>query len=322
MAVPTGRLPPAVRALLGAAAIAPMPVLVTLAHAGPVPTVVYRCGFALPVLGAVAVAESRRHGPRPARSRIRAIAAGFLLAVDLVLFNHTITDAGAGISTVIGSLYVPVVAVLGWLLLHERPGRRYWVTLPVVVTGIVLASGIVGGSGTGSHPGAGMAYGLAANLAYAAYLLVLRDVTTASSHVAGHLFDATAGATAGAVLFGLLFGGLQLAVSWQSLGWLVLLALVVQVGGWLLITSTLPRLPAATSSLLLLLQPALALVLAGCALGQWPTLVQLSGAVITCAGVLLAARAATGERPPSRPTWHRRPNRHRRPRRRSSPANG
>jgi drug/metabolite transporter (DMT)-like permease len=282
---------PAVWALLGAASIAPMPVLVVLANVGPVPTAVYRCAIALPVLGALAFAESRRRGRRPVSNRVRAFVAGLFLAVDMVLFNHTITDAGAGVSTVIGSLYVPIVAILGWTLLRERPSRRYLATLPVVIAGIVLASGVIGGSGTGLHPGAGIAYGAAANLAYAAYLLILRNAVSDTSHVAGLLFDATVGATAGALLCGVILGGLRLAVPGHALGWLVVLALVVQVAGWLLITASLPHQPAALSSLLLLLQPVIALVLAGVVLGRWPNAVQSVGAAIACVGVLLAARS-------------------------------
>jgi drug/metabolite transporter (DMT)-like permease len=266
-----------------------MPVLVTLASAEAVPTVFYRCGLALPALGVLAVAEQRRRGPRSVRRRGYAFLAGIFLAVDLVLFNHTITDAGASVSTVIGSLYVPIVAVLAWAVLRERPTRRYLLTLPVVMIGIVLASGIVGGSGTGLRPGAGLAYGAAANVAYACYLLILRQAAGDTRHVAGQVFDATAGATAGTLLFGLAFGGLQLAVPWHALGWLLLLAVVVQTAGWLLITSSLPRLPAALSSMLLLLQPALAMVLAAIILGQRPTSVQLIGAAIACGGVVAAA---------------------------------
>lgn len=94
-------------------------------------------------------------------------------------------------STVIGSLYVPLVAVLAWALLRERPSRGYLATLPVVVAGIMLASGIVGASGTGHHPGRGLAYGLAANIAYVGYLLTLRHAAGDTRHVAGQLFDAT-----------------------------------------------------------------------------------------------------------------------------------
>jgi drug/metabolite transporter (DMT)-like permease len=287
-----------------------MPVFVALAYAdgsGPVATVTYRCVLALPVLGVLALVERRRGQRRCGQrrdwaSRGYAFVAGLLLAVDLVLFNHTITDAGAGVSTVIGSVYVPLVAVLAWALLGERPSRRYLVTLPVVLVGIVLASGLVGGSGTGHHPAAGTVYGLIANVAYAGYLLVLRRAAGAgaragagagagASQVAGQLFDATAGAAVGALGLGLALGGLHLAVSIGALGWLLLLALVVQVAGWLLITGSLPQLPATVSSMLLLLQPALALILAAVVLSEWPTPIQWAGAVIAGGGVVAAALA-------------------------------
>jgi drug/metabolite transporter (DMT)-like permease len=285
-----------------------MPVFVALAYAdgsGPVATVAYRCVLALPVLAILAVIERRRGQRRSWTSRGYAFGAGLLLAIDLVLFNHTITDAGAGVSTVIGSVYVPLVAVLAWALLGERPTRRYLVTLPIVLVGIVLASGLIGGSGTGHLPAAGTVYGLIANVAYAGYLLVLRRAGASAgasvsagagagagaTRVAGQLFDATAGTAVGALGIGLIFGGLHLAVSLGALGWLVLLALVVQVAGWLLISGSLPQLPASLSSMLLLLQPALALILAAVVLSEWPTALQWAGAAIAGGGVVAAAMA-------------------------------
>ena len=267
----------AAAATLGAACISPMAILVTLGHAGPVPTAFYRCVLALPVLAALAWAEQRRRGPRRPASRAYALLAGLLLAVDLVLFNHTIADVGAGVATVIGSIYVPFVAALAWVVLRERPDRRYLVVLPVVLLGVVLVSGLAGGGGTGEHPAAGVAYAVGANVAYAGFLLILRQSAGQTRHVAGQVFDATAGAAAGTVLFGLLFGGLHLAVSWTALG-------------WLLITWSLPRLPAAVSSLLLLVQPAAALVLAAIILNQRPTLIQYAGAVLVLCGVLAVSR--------------------------------
>jgi len=282
---------PAVQALLGAACISPMPVLVALAHsakAGLVAIVAYRCGLALPVLAVLALAEGRRSRRRPWASRAYAFVAGLLLAVDLVLFNHTIIDVGAGVSTVIGSMYVPFVAGLAWVLLKERPTGRYLVTLSVAIGGIVLASGVVGGSGTGRDPGAGILYCVVANVAYAGYLLILRQASAGTAHVVGQLFDATAGTATGALILGLTSGGLQLAVSLRALGWLLLLSMVVQVAGWILITASLP---AALSSLLLLLQPALALLLGAIVLGEVPTAIQWTGVVIASGGVAAAALA-------------------------------
>lgn len=120
---------------------------------------------------------------------------------------------------------------------------------------------------------------------------ILRQAAGDTRHVAGQVFDATAGATVGALLFGLIFGGLQLAVPWHALGWLLLLSMVVQVAGWLLITASLPQLPAALSSMLLLLQPAGAMVLGAVVLSQRPTAIQVAGAAIACGGVVAAALA-------------------------------
>ena len=277
---------PVLTAILGAACISSSAILVTLAHVGAVTTAFYRCALALPVLVPLALLEQRKLGPRPLASRRTALIAGFFLAVDLVLWNHAIADVGAGVATVLGNLQVVFVAAFAWVVLRERPDRRYLVLLPVVLAGVVLVSGMLGGHGAGLHPLAGVGYGIATSAAYACFLLTLRRTGGQTPHVAGQLADATIGAAVGAMILGPLAGGLQLVVSWPSFGWLLLLALLSQTLGWLLITSSLPRLPAAVSSLLLLLQPAAALVLAAVVLHELPTLLQIAGALLVCLGVL------------------------------------
>ncbi len=288
------------RAALGAACISSSAILVTLAGVGPATTAFYRCALALPVLVPLAVLEQRKKGPRPVGRRLGAWVAGLFLAVDLILWNHSIADVGAGVATVLGNLQVLFVAVLAWLLFRERPGRRYLIMLPVVLLGVVLVSGLAGGRAAGLDPLAGVGYGAGTSAAYAGFLLILRQTAGPARQIAGQLADATAGAAVGSLLLGLTFGGLQLHIPWHSFGWLLILALMSQTAGWLLITSSLPRLPAAMSSLLLLLQPAAALVLADIVLGEQPTLVQVLGAALVCAGVLAVAWAR------SRPDGRRR----------------
>ncbi|HSR87215.1 MAG TPA: DMT family transporter [Streptosporangiaceae bacterium] len=280
---------PVLTAILGAACISSSAILVTLAHADAIATAFYRCALALPILVPLAVLEQRRLGPRPAASRRNALLAGLFLAIDLVLWNHAITDVGAGVATVLGNLQVLFVAAFAWLALRDRPERRYLLMLPVVLAGVVLVSGILGGQTAGLHPLAGVGYGLGTSAAYACFLLILRSTAGRTPHVAGQLADATVGAAVGAVILGLPFGSMHLAVSWHSLGWLLVLALLSQTAGWLLITSSLPRLPAVMSSLLLLLQPAAALVLAAIVLHQQPTIAQVAGALLVCLGVLAAS---------------------------------
>ena len=287
----TGGPPPVLLASLGAASISASAVLIKLADTGVATAAFYRCLLALPVLAVLAVLEQRRRGPRPPRARLGALAAGVFLAIDLVLWNHAIADVGAGIATVLGNLQVVFVTAAAWLAFRERPGRAFFLALPVVLAGVVLVSGLADHA-HGVHSLAGVEYGLGTSVAYAAFLLILRQTSAATPHVAGPLAEVTLGAAAGAAALGLVFGGWQLNIGWHTFGWLLLLALTSQTAGWLLITSSLPRLPAALSSLLLLLQPAASILLAAVVLSERPSPLQLAGAVLVCTGVLAASRAA------------------------------
>src|SRR5580693_9005716 len=194
---------PLLLAGLGAASISASGVLIKLADTGPATAAFYRCLLALPLLIALAVLEQRKRGPRPGAARRGAFAAGLFLAVDLVLWNHAIMEVGAGIATVLGNLQVLFVAFAAWAVFRERPERRFLIFLPVVMAGVVMVSGLVGRAGSGTHPLAGIGYGLATSLAYSAFLLILRRTSSGSPHVAGPVAEATGGAALGTVLIGL-----------------------------------------------------------------------------------------------------------------------
>jgi len=277
---------PAAQAVAGAMCISASAVLFILADVGPVPAAFYRCALPLPGLAALAVAERRREGARPIASHGWAALAGFFLALNLVLWIHTIADVGAGAATVLGNLQVLFIVGLGWAFMREKPARLLVIMLPVVLGGVVLVSGMIGSHGTARHPLAGALFGLATSAAYACFLLILRQTAGQARHPAGQFFDATAGA----VLLGLMSGGLQLAIPWRSLGWLLVLTLTSGIVGWLLITRSLPHLPATVSALILLLEPAGAIVLGAIVLSQRPSLLQIAGAVLVCGGVLIVAR--------------------------------
>src|SRR5215468_11844501 len=175
---------PVLLATMGAACISASAVLIKLASTGTATAAFYRCALALPVLAVLATLEQRRRGARPLRARGGAVFAGLFLAIDLVLWNHAIADVGAGIATVIGNLQVLFVAAAAWAVFGERPGRRFLAALPVVLVGVVLVSGMIG-SAQGVHSVGGIEYGLGTSIAYAAFLLTLRQTSSASPHVAG-----------------------------------------------------------------------------------------------------------------------------------------
>ena len=87
--------------------------------------------------------------------------------------------------------------------------------------------------------------------------------------------------------------------SWPSHGYLFVLAFTNQFIGWLLISVSLPRLPAALSSVVLTIQPVSSVVLAMLLVAEQPSIIQLLGGTIIVAGLMLATvrRRQTTYRP-------------------------
>jgi drug/metabolite transporter (DMT)-like permease len=83
-------------------------------------------------------------------------------------------------------------------------------------------------------------------------------------------------------------GDLDLWPGLEAQAWLVTLALSSQVLGWLLISVSLPRLPAVITSIVLMLQPVATVLLGAALLDEAPSAVQLSGVAVVLAGVALA----------------------------------
>jgi len=286
---------PVMTAVIGAMAIAFSGILVRLANVEPATAAIFRCLYALPVLGILAVVERRRYGPRPAAQVRLAMLAGLFLALDLVIWHHTIGLVGAGLATVLGNTQVVIVAFLAWLFLGERPPRRTVLALPIVLAGVVLISGVIGTGAYGSNPVLGVLLGVVVGFVYALFLLVLRRGNADQRRPAGPLFDATWVGAIASVLIGLPLGEVNLVPSWPAHGWLILLGVTSQAIGWLIISVSLPRLPAALTSVILTLQPVGSVLLAMLLLGEAPSPVQLLGAGTILVGLLLATLRLRGE---------------------------
>ena len=273
---------------MGALVIAFSAILVRLADVSPSTAAFFRCLYALPLLGLIAWHERRRSGTRSWRQRELAWAAGLFFAADLTFWHHSIAAVGAGLATVLGNTQVVFVALLAWVALGERPEDRSLVAIPIVFLGVTLISGVIGSGAYGEDPALGVAYGLLTGITYALFILVLRHASTDQRGPAGPLFDATASAAVFCAIGGIAVGDLDWTPGPQSQAWLVLLALSSQVLGWLLISVSLPRLPAVLTSILLMLQPVSTVFLGALLLSEAPSSVQLLGVAIVIAGVAVA----------------------------------
>jgi drug/metabolite transporter (DMT)-like permease len=280
----------------GATAIAFSAVLVRLAKESPSTAAVFRCAYAVPLLAVLAWREARRYGPRPHRDRWIGAVAGVLFTADLILWHHSIADVGAGLATVLGNLQVVLVAFAAWAVLGERPERRLVVAVPVVFTGAVMISGVLESGGYGRDPVLGTVYGLLTTVAYSAFILVLRQINRDLRRPAGPLLDATLASAVVSAAAGAMLGEVDLVPSWPAHGWLALLAVTSQVLGWMLISVSLPRLPAALTSVLLLVQPVGAVALGVLILDERPSTLQLAGVAVVLAGICVATVAVPWRR--------------------------
>jgi drug/metabolite transporter (DMT)-like permease len=290
---------PALAGALGALVIAFSGILVRLAEVSPSTAAFFRCFYALPVLGALAWVERKRFGTRSRRDRLLALGAGVAFAADLTFWHHSIEAVGAGLATVLGNIQVVLVGLMAWAALGERPENRSLASIPVVFVGVVLISGVIGAGAYGDDPALGVLYGVLTSLAYALFLLILREGNTDLRRPAGPLFEATATAALFSALGGVAVGDIDWVPGGESQAWLLLLALSSQVLGWLLISVSLPRLPAVVTSILLMLQPAAAVILAAVLLSEAPSVVQLAGVAVVLSGVAVATLGPRRARVPA-----------------------
>lgn len=282
-------------ALAGATAISFSAIFFDLADVTPVTGAFWRAAYALPVLFALSLA-GRAGDRRSRRERSMALLAGVLLGIDVVAWHASIDHIGAGLATLLANSQVVIVAFLAWLILGERPARAVVLAVPVVLVGVTLVSGLGRDDAFGENPVLGTILAMVAAAFYACFLLLFRQSNRRKVSPARPLLEATTGYAASALVIGLVGPGVDMAPEWPSHGWLVALALLAQVLGWLLIGYALPRLPAAETSTVILLQPVLTMTWGALLLAERPSGLQLAGAAIVLAGVGTVVRASVTRR--------------------------
>ena len=252
-------------ALAGAVAISFSPVLYVFSGTNPSTGAFFRMLYALPALALLAYLV-RSADTRSSRTRWMAFGAGLILAPDMLSYHSSMIFIGIGIATLIGNSQVIIVTLASWKLFGEKPNPAILISLPVVVVGLALISGIADSEPYGEDPVKGVIFGLMAAFFYSSFLILFRYSNRELAPSSSVQLDATAGAALGLLVLGLLplsgyaIEPLDLQPIWPGHGWLIVLALLCQVAGWLAIAHALPRLPAAHVSFAVLLQPVLTLV--------------------------------------------------------------
>jgi drug/metabolite transporter (DMT)-like permease len=276
-------------ALLGALGISFSAVFVRLAAVSPVTAAFYRAAYAVPVL-ALIVAFTRGRDRRSRRARLLAFASGLMLAADLALWHVSIAMIGAGLATVIANVQVVFVALAAWALYAERPSPRTQLVVAIMLAGLMLTSGLARHDAYGSSPVLGVVFGTLAGACYAGFLLTFRAANRSLAPTSGPLLESTLGTVVGTLLVAPFDGGFAFTPHVPAHLWLIALAIVSQVMGWLLIATALPRLRAVETSIVLMMQPVITLIWGVLFFGERLSVLQWIGTTLVVGGVTAVSR--------------------------------
>lgn len=283
-------------ALAGAVMISFSAIFFGLSDVSPITGAFFREAYALPVLALIWLAR-RSADRRPMSRRWIAIGAGLALGADTVAWHNSIEFIGAGLATLLANTSVVFVALGAWFLLGEKPRRTTMIAIPVILAGVTLVSGVGQGNAFGESPIRGTFLALLAAVFYASFMLAFRHSNDEHAPAAGPLLEATFGGMVTTLLISIFTEGIDFAFSWPAHGWLITLALGSQVIGWLLIGYALPRLPAAETATIILLQPALTMVWGAMIFDERPSPLQIVGAIIVLSGVAFVALVRSWREP-------------------------
>jgi len=249
--------------LLGAAAavlISFSAVFTRLADVSASTAAFFRPFYALPLIF-VLYLLTRSSDTRSRWERVATLLAGGLMGLSFTLWNYSIGFVGAGLATVLGNTQVLFVGLFAWWFFRERPPAATAFAVPLVLGGVVLATGVGRPDAYGADPLLGVLFGVANALVYTAFLLIFRRMARGLTRPSGPLLDATLGAAVVGLLLGFATDpGFDLRPVWPAHGWLLALAIGSQTIAWWAIISVLPRLPALDTSVILLVQPVLTVV--------------------------------------------------------------
>jgi drug/metabolite transporter (DMT)-like permease len=276
--------------LVGACVIGIAPILVRLAEAGPAAVGFWRLVFSLPVLAMLT--WRGRGGPgRPFRL---AAVAGVAFAFDLGFWHYGIENTSVGKATVLTNLTPIVVTAVAWIFLKQRPARLFLIAVMLSVSGASLMALATGIGSVGPNPLLGDGLSLATSIWYALYFLAVGAARRQHTAARIMLWSSLSGAPL--LLIAALVLGERILPSTHA-GWAACIGLgVVHVAGQGAIAWALGRLPPATVSVTVLVQPVVATVLGWLLFNELFSRWQSVGAAVALTGVVLAQWAARNPR--------------------------
>ena len=278
-------------AMFGGVVVSFAPILYALSDANPLTGAFFRMAYAIPFLLLI-IWFRKAKDPRTTNTRLIAIIAGFAFSLDFLAYHSTVDWIGTGIGTLIGNSQVIIVTLMSWWLFGERPNLSILISLPIVMIGLVLISGVLDDDPYGEYPVRGVVAGVFTAIFYSAFLIIYRFANRELAPAVNLQFDSTVGCAIGLLILSFLplqsiyVEPIDFEPKFPTHGWLLALAFLSQVTGWLAIAYSLPRLPAAYTSFAILLQPTFTIIWGIILLSESPSMQQAIGMFLILGSII------------------------------------
>lgn len=286
----TGSLFSFLALVFGAGALALGGVFLRHSELPPTASAVYRVALAIPVFFLLD-RLSARHEPAGATGApampVRLVLVGFIFSGNLALYHWSMTLTTLANANLLANL-APIFVVLGariFLGKRFKPGFLFGMLCALAGAFVLIGHRL----DFGSRHMAGNLLGLLSAVFYGAYLLAV-SLVRAQNRTMTVMAWSSVGTLIVLLPLTLARGESLVPHTLHGVLMLVALALVSHVGGQGLIAYALARLPAALSSITLLVQPVIATVLGGWLFHEYLSPVEFAGAVVILAGIVIARR--------------------------------
>ncbi|MEM6615086.1 MAG: DMT family transporter [Pseudomonadota bacterium] len=275
--------------VVGAIAMGASPIFVRLADVGPFASAFWRAALALPFLWAWMRWE--RSSPLVGDTNDRLpwrgiLLMGFFFAGDLFFWHLSIVNTTVANATFFATLSPVFVLLAGWLIFKEKISRNQTLGLVICLSGGTLLLGT--SIAFAPERISGDAYGMLTGMFFAAYIITMGKTRLRGIPAGTVMFWSTAVTAAFLLPPALLFEAHLFPQSWAGFWWLLILAVIAQVGGQGLLSVALGKLAASFSSLVIFLEGVAAAFLGWVVLAEALTPLQVAGAMLIIFGVVVA----------------------------------
>lgn len=247
----------------------------------------YRMAIAIAVLALPISLQAKKEAPFSARHIWLAALGGLFFALDLALWNNAVLVTSAGNATLFGNTSVIWVTLGAMILFKERLRPVFWSGLALALMGIL----VILGQDFVTHPslGIGDLMSIAAGFFYGMFFLAAERARDRLNAFVAWWVSSLSSAVA-LLIISLALGLPFFGYSWETYAYIIGLALVTQVGGYLSVNYALGHLPSSVVSPTLLGQPVVTAILAVPLLGQPITPIQAMGGLLVLGGILVIHR--------------------------------